>query len=66
MENTQYNQGTQDTNKPQPSYVGDGLAIWKNTDKNGKTFLSVRVLGGKGINCFKNVPKVKEVIQDDF
>jgi len=35
-----------------PDYSGDGVAIWKALDKNGKTFLKVAVLGGKSINCF--------------
>ena len=42
-----------------PDYSGDGVAIWKATDKNGKTFLKVCVLGGKAINCFKVEPKEK-------
>jgi len=41
----------------QPDYHGDGIAIWKAVDKNGKPFLKVTVLGGKAINCFKNEPK---------
>lgn len=40
-----------------PAYSGDGVAIWKATDKNGKLFLKVSVLGGKAINCFLNEPK---------
>ena len=36
----------------QPAYSGDGVAIWDATDKNGKHFLKVRVLGGTTINCF--------------
>lgn len=44
-----------------PDYHGDGIAIWKATDKNGETFLRVTVLGGKAINCFKvkEKPKLK-------
>lgn len=42
-----------------PAYSGDGVAIWKATDKNGKTYLKVSVLGGKAINCFVNEPKIK-------
>ncbi len=42
----------------QPDYSGDGIAIWKATDKNDKEYLKVRVLGGKTINCF--VVKKKE------
>ena len=36
-----------------PYWSGDGIGIWKATDKNGKAFLKVKVLGGKSINCFK-------------
>lgn len=42
-----------------PDYSGDGVAIWKAVDKNGKPFLKVAVLGGKAINCFKVEPKEK-------
>ena len=44
-----------------PDYSGDGVAIWKATDKNGNTFLKVAVLGGKAINCFKVKPKEETV-----
>lgn len=43
-----------------PDYIGNGLAVWINTDKNGKKYLSVKVLNGKPINCFKNEPKEKK------
>ena len=42
-----------------PAYKGDGIAIWKATDKNGQIYLKVSVLGGKSVNCFKNEPKIK-------
>jgi len=42
-----------------PDYKGDGISIWKATDKNGKTYLRVSVLGSKAINCFKYEPKEK-------
>lgn len=51
--------------KKQPDYKGDGVAIWKNKDKNGNMYLSVKILGGKSVPCFKNEPKVKtEKIED--
>ena len=37
----------------QPSYSGDGIAIWEAVAKNDKPYLKVQVLGGKTINCFK-------------
>jgi len=40
-----------------PDYAGDGIAIWKAVDKNGKAYLKVTVLKGKAINCFKVEPK---------
>lgn len=44
-----------------PDYAGDGIAIWKDTDKNGKAYLKVTVLRGKAIPCFKVEPKeIKE------
>lgn len=36
-----------------PSYSGDGISIWNATDKNGKEYLKVKVLGGNAINCFR-------------
>jgi len=47
--------------KNYPAFKGDGVAIWKNTDKNGKTYLSVSVLGGKAVNCFAYEPKEPEI-----
>ena len=45
-----------------PDYKGDGVAIWKAEDKNGKPYLRVCVLGGKAVNCFKYEPKPKKEI----
>ena len=42
-----------------PDLAGDGVKIWKATDKNGNTYLKVTVLGGKAINCFK--PNKKDI-----
>jgi hypothetical protein len=47
-------------NTRQPDYKGDGVAIWKKTDKNGKLFLSVKVLGCY-LNAFKNEPRQEKV-----
>ena len=44
-----------------PDYAGDGIAIWKAVDKNGKEFLKVKVLGSpNNINCFQVEPKKEE------
>jgi len=44
-----------------PQYKGDGVAVWVNKDKNGKTYLSIQLLGKNGIkvHAFKNEPKVR-------
>ncbi len=39
-----------------PEYANEFLAIWENTDKNGKTFLSVRIFGSY-INVFQTRQK---------
>lgn len=39
-----------------PAYSGDGVAVWPHVDKNGKTYLRVKVLGHY-VNCWKVEPK---------
>jgi hypothetical protein len=47
--------------KTQPDYSGDGIAIWKAVDKNGKEYLKVKVLGSShNINCFSVEKKKTE------
>ena len=43
-----------------PDFSGDGVAIWKAEDKNGKLYLKVSVLSGKAIPCFKVEIKEKK------
>lgn len=45
------------TQGKQPDYKGEGVAVWINTDKNGKKYLSIKVLGVIKVNAFKNEPK---------
>ena len=45
----------------QPDYKGDGVAVWKKNDKNGKLYLSIKVLGCY-LNAFKNEPKPEKVV----
>jgi len=45
-----------------PDYAGDGVAIWKAEDKEGRLFLKVSVLKGKPINCFK-VEEIKKEVE---
>ncbi len=54
------NNMTEDFEARAPDYKGDGVAIWKNTDKNKNVYLSVKILGGKSVNCWKYEPKPKE------
>ena len=42
-----------------PDYTGDGVAIWKRKDKNKKTYLRLKILGGLFVNCFENNKKDK-------
>ena len=42
-----------------PDYTGSlQVAAWKNTDKNGKIYLTIKV--GTIANLFKNEPKPKQ------
>lgn len=48
-----------------PDYSGDGISIWKATDKNGKVYLKVlRPEWKKAICCFKVEPKPKKEAGD--
>lgn len=50
-----------DEKKPgkQPDYRGKlDVAAWLNKDKNGKTYISVKM--SNNVNLFKNEPRVKE------
>jgi|25BtaG_2_1085352.scaffolds.fasta_scaffold20183_1 hypothetical protein len=41
------------TDKRKPDFTGnDGIAAWEGTDKNGKPFLTIKVLG-RYFNIFK-------------
>jgi hypothetical protein len=50
-----------------PAYKGAGVAIWKNTDKNGEMYLTVQILGKNGprVNCFKYTPKPNEKQEEE-
>lgn len=43
-----------------PNWVGDGVAVWLNTDKNGDQYATVQLFGKNGlrVNCFK--PRERE------
>lgn len=36
----------------QPSYKGDGVAVWVNTDKNGNEYLSIKLLNSINVAAF--------------
>jgi len=42
-----------------PDYKGDGIAVWVNSDKNKKTYLSIKVLDSINLKAWKNEPKPK-------
>lgn len=41
----------------QPKYKGNGVAVWENTDKNGKTYLRIQILDSVYVNAWLNEPK---------
>ncbi len=41
----------------QADYKGDGCAGWLGTDKNGKTYITIKILNSITIKLFKNEPK---------
>jgi hypothetical protein len=55
---------SEDEFKPTPpEYAGDGVSVWKATDKNGKTFLKVKCKWIKDatFNVFKLEAKKDEL-----
>ena len=36
--------------KVRPNYKGDGIAIWKNIDKNGIEYLTIKMVGHNTIS----------------
>jgi hypothetical protein len=45
---------TTETKDKKPDYKGDGIAVWVNKDKNGKPYLSVKLVGHTAINAWLN------------
>lgn len=43
-----------------PDFKGEGIAIWKNIDKNGKLYLTAVILGNIRLNAFRYEPIGKE------
>lgn len=41
-------------NVRKPDYKADGVAVWNNTDKNGKEYLAIKIVGMNTIHAFKN------------
>lgn len=48
-----------------PDYKGDGVVIWENIDTNRKPYLSVKILGGPVVNCWKFELKQKNEGSDN-
>jgi hypothetical protein len=36
-----------------PDYIGDGIAIWLNTDKNNNSYLSIKMIGHNTVYASK-------------
>jgi len=45
--------------KKAPEYTNDGVAVWVNKDKNGKNYLSIKIVGHNTITALLNTPKDK-------
>jgi len=43
-----------------PQFKGDGVAVWVNLDKNGKKYLSIKVLDSINLRAFAYEPKPKD------
>ena len=53
--------------KQPPKYRGPGIDVWINKDKEGKTYLTVQVLGKNGVRvpCYKYEPPVSGVVEQE-
>ena len=52
---------TEEKKGKRPDYKGDGIAVWVNKTKEGKTFLNVSLLGGAiRLPAWKNEPRKEE------
>lgn len=49
-----------------PDFKGDGIAVWKNNDKNGKVYLSIKILGDLTVRAWKNEPKDKIKVREEL
>lgn len=38
--------------KRTPDFKGEGIAVWANVDKNGKQFLTIKILDAIIVNAF--------------
>lgn len=47
-----------------PDYRGEGVAVWKRTDKNGKLYLKIKVLGNITLNAFKYEPQKQKISEE--
>ena len=43
--------------KRAPDYKGDGVAVWVKQTREGKPYLSIKLLGSVNVAAFKNEPK---------
>lgn len=47
----------------QPDFKGEGVAVWINEDKNGKNYLSIKVINTIKLNAFKNESKPTDCLK---
>ena len=49
----------EDKKGDKPDYKGDGVAVWINETKEGKPYLSIKLLNSINVVAFKNEPREK-------
>lgn len=47
-------------NARSPDFKGDGVAVWINTDKNGKPYAAVKLFNRYTVNCFS--PRLEKTV----
>ena len=45
-----------------PDFKGEGIAMWKHTDKNGEEFFKVKILGNILLRAFPNKEATKTAV----
>jgi len=49
-----------------PNYKGDGVAVWVNIAKNGKKYLSIKVVGHDTVYAFINDEEAPKLVIEEI